>query len=189
MWLVFGLGNPGSKYQGTRHNFGFEVVDAFAKHHHLKFKFDPLTESEFAKFKDLAILVKPMTYMNLSGRAVKKWVSKTGIDVSRIFVVYDDMDLPLGKIKILPKGGSGGHKGVKSIIEALATKDFPRMKLGIGKPPEGMSVVDFVLSRFSPYEQDLVKKVVETALFAIDDLFTLGLEKVMTKYNTLRILD
>jgi PTH1 family peptidyl-tRNA hydrolase len=187
MWLFCGLGNPGEKYKDTRHNFGFLVIDNFAKKHNLNFKFYKDLESEAAFYEDKAILIKPLTYMNLSGRAVKKWITRENIASINLLVIYDDLDLPLGKIKILPKGGAGGHKGMLSIIESLGTTEFPRMKLGIGKPSNG-SVIDYVLSPFLDEEKAKVIKVLEISSSALEDILNLGLFKTMTKYNSLNEL-
>ena len=187
MWLFCGLGNPGERYKNTRHNFGFLVIETFAKKHHLNFKFYKDLESEAAYYKNKAILIKPLTYMNLSGRAVKKWVLKEGIPLKNLLVIYDDLDLPLGKIKILPKGGAGGHKGMLSIIEALETSDFPRMKLGINKPLN-QPIIDYVLSPFSEEENPKVIKILDLASSALQDILNLGLSKTMTKYNSLNEL-
>jgi PTH1 family peptidyl-tRNA hydrolase len=187
MWLFCGLGNPGERYKDTRHNFGFLVIDNFAKKHGLNFKFYKELESEAAFYKDKAILIKPLTYMNISGRAVKKWITKENIPLTNLLVIYDDLDLPLGKIKILPKGGAGGHKGMLSIIESLGTTEFPRMRLGIGKPSNG-SVIDYVLSPFLDEEKAKVIKVLEISSSALEDILNLGLFKTMTKYNSLNEL-
>ncbi len=187
MWIFCGLGNPGTQYLLTRHNFGFMVIDAFAESFSLKFKDVPELEAQIAFYKDRAILVKPLTYMNLSGRAVKKVLKKTGKNVKELMVIYDDMDLPLGKIKILPKGGAGGHNGIKSIIEHLQTKEFPRMKLGIGRPPD-KNYKNYVLSPFSKEEINIVSKVIKTACLALKDLLTTDLFQVMTKYNSASII-
>jgi len=189
MWLFCGLGNPGERYKDTRHNFGFLVIDNFAKKHGLNFKFYKELESEAAFYKDKAILIKPLTYMNISGRAVKKWITKENIPLTNLLVIYDDLDLPLGKIKILPKGGAGGHKGMLSIIESLGTTEFPRMRLGIGKPSNG-SVIDYVLSPFLDEEKPKVIKVLEISTSALEDILNLGFFKTMTKYNSLNeVLD
>jgi len=184
MWLFCGLGNPGEKYKNTRHNFGFLVLDTFAKKHSLNFKIYKDLESEAVFYKDKTILVKPLTYMNLSGRAVKKWILKEGIPIERLLVIYDDMDFPLGKLKILPKGGAGNHKGMLSIIDALGTSDFPRMRLGIGKPLIG-SAKDYVLSPFLKEEMPKVIKILDLASSALEDILNIGLLKAMTKYNSL----
>ncbi len=184
MWIFCGLGNPGEEYRFTRHNFGFIVLEFFAQKKGLSFKFKPEFEAEIARYRNKALLVKPLTYMNLSGRSIKKVLSKKG-SLENLVVIYDDLDLPLGKVKILPKGGSAGHKGVQSIIDALNTKNFPRIKLGIGRPPAGTPVKDYVLSPFTQEEWKVVKKICELVSSALDELLVLGLNKVMTKYNTL----
>lgn len=184
MWIFCGLGNPGREYEKTRHNFGFLVVSHFAKKHSLTFKFDTSLESEIAKFRDKALLVKPQTFMNLSGRAVKKILQKYSEVPENLLVIYDDLDLPLGKIKLLPKGGAGGHRGVLSIIEFLHTKDFPRLKLGIGKPIEKGLRKDYVLSPFSEEEWKLVEEVLDRSVLALEDILSLGFIKAMTKINS-----
>lgn len=188
MWLICGLGNPGEKYDNTRHNVGFKVLDSFAKKHNLKFKFYENLKSLAAFYEPWAILVKPLTYMNLSGIAVKFWIEKQKISSKKMLVVYDDMDLPLGKFKILPKGGSGGHKGVQSIIEVLKTSEFPRIKIGISRPSQGEDPKEYVLSPFKNEEIKVINKVIELVVQALDDLFQLGLLKTMTKYNSLKIM-
>ncbi len=188
MWIFFGLGNPGEKYKYTRHNFGFLVVETFAKRHGLKFKVYKDMESEAAFYRDKAIIVKPLTFMNLSGRAVKKWIDKEKIPLENILVIYDDMDLSLGRIKILPKGGAGGHRGMLSIIETLGSSDFPRMRLGIGKPLN-MATPDYVLSPFLKEEFKIVLKVIDLASSALEEVIYNGLQKTMTKYNSLKIFE
>lgn len=184
MWLFCGLGNPGEVYKFTRHNFGFMIIDAFANKYSLKFKYYKDLESEAVFYKNMAILIKPLTYMNLSGIAVKKWIQKEKLSIENLLVIYDDMDLPLGKIKILPKGGSGGHRGMGSIINALGSSNFPRMRLGIGKPVN-QTAKDYVLSPFTKNELKIVEKVKELAISALEDLLNIGLLKTMTKYNSL----
>ena len=186
MWIFCGLGNPGEEYRFTRHNFGFLVLDFFAQKKGLSFKFMPEFEAELVSYRKKALLVKPLTYMNLSGRSVKKLLSKEKILPEKLLLIYDDMDLPLGKIKILPKGGAGGHRGVQSVIDALNTKDFPRIKLGIGKSPSGIPAKDYVLSPFTKEEFKVVEKICELVSSALDELLVLGLNKVMTKYNSLQ---
>ncbi len=186
MWVFCGLGNPGNKYERTRHNFGFMVVSSFAEKHSLRFKYEKLYPAEVAEFPGKCLLFKPMTYMNLSGMAVKKLVHKQGIKPEELLVIFDDMDLPLGKLKILPKGGAGGHNGVKSIISELGVNTFPRLKLGIGRPPKGVDPKEYVLSPFTPEESSIVKQVIDLAINALDDLLQEDLLKVMTKYNSLK---
>jgi PTH1 family peptidyl-tRNA hydrolase len=128
-----------------------------------------------------------MTFINLSGIAVKKLLKTENIKPEEVLVIYDDMDLPLGRIKLLPKGGAGGHNGVKSIISELGVNTFPRLRLGIGRPPEGVDPKDYVLSPFTPDEASIVEKVIEIATQALEDLLQQDLLKVMTKYNSLKI--
>jgi PTH1 family peptidyl-tRNA hydrolase len=187
MWVFCGLGNPGKKYERTRHNFGFMVVSAFAERHRLRFKSDELYPAEVASLNRTCLLFKPMTFMNLSGIAVKKLLKQEKIKPEELLVIHDDMDLPLGRIKLLPKGGAGGHNGVKSIISELGVNTFPRLKLGIGRPPEGVDPRDYVLSPFTPDEAPIVEKVIEIATQALEDLLQEDLLKVMTKYNSQKI--
>lgn len=184
MWIFCGLGNPGKEYEKTRHNFGFLVLSYFAQKHNLSFKLDPSLESEIAKYKDKALLVKPQTFMNLSGRAIKKILQRYSEVPENLLVIYDDLDLPLGKMKLLPKGGAGGHKGVLSIIEALQTQDFPRLKLGIGKPEGKGLTKDYVLSPFSEEEWKIVVEILDQAVLALEDILYLGFMKAMAKVNS-----
>lgn len=185
MWVICGLGNPGKEYERTRHNFGFLVLEVLAKKKGLKFEFEPQLEAEIATLKNRAILVKPLTYMNLSGRAVNKVLKKYHITPQSLLVIHDDLDLPLGRIKLIPKGGAGGHRGVLSIMEALGTGDFPRMKLGVGKPKD-QDVKEYVLSPFSEAEMSVVERVVERAIQGLEEILYVGLQKAMNKVNSER---
>jgi len=185
MWVYCGLGNPGKRYEGTRHNFGFMLVTAFAKRHRLSFKSEESYPACLAHLGDECLLFKPLTYMNMSGLAVKKLVIRLGLRPEELLVIHDDLDLPLGRMKVLPKGGAGGHNGVRSIIAELGVNTFPRLKLGIGRPPKGMDVKDYVLSPFTKEEMPLVKMVIERGVQALDDLLREGLQRVMTRYNSL----
>ncbi len=193
MVIIVGLGNPGKKYKNTRHNIGFLLVDKFReKNKFPKFKlkkiFNSLTsEGEIAKKKIL--LVKPQTYMNNSGKALKLLIrnKKAMAKLTRIenlWVVHDDIDLPLGKIRISKGRGSAGHKGVESIIKELGTKKFVRIRVGIqpktGKPknPE-----KFVIQKFSKEEEKIVKKIIKTTCQALKTTLTQGLQKAMTEFN------
>jgi len=186
VWVFCGLGNPGKDYAKTRHNFGFLALSFFAKKHGLTFRFEPTLEGEVATFKDKALLLKPMTYMNLSGRAVKRVLNHYGEEPSHLLVIYDDLDLPLGRMKLLPKGGSGGHRGVESILSELQTQDFPRLKLGIGRPEKGIDPRDYVLSPFEEEEWPIVERVLARAVTALEEVLYLGLMKAMEKVNTLK---
>lgn len=187
MWIFCGLGNPGREYENTRHNFGFLVITHFAKKHNLELKLDSSLECELAHYRDKALLIKPQTYMNFSGRAVKKVLQKYSLLPQELVVIYDDLDLPLGKLKLLPKGGAGGHKGVLSIIETLETKDFPRLKLGIGKTKKAFNK-DYVLSTFSKEEWELAQRVIDRAVTTLEEILSLGLLKTMTKLNSTEVI-
>ncbi len=182
MWLLVGLGNPGPSYARTRHNLGWMVVEALAEDQGLSFKEVPALKSLVAEGPQVRLL-KPLTYMNLSGVAVALALERWAIPLEHLLVIHDDLDLPLGRLKFAPKGGAGGHRGVLSIIGALGTQEFPRLKLGIGRPPAGISVPDYVLSEFEPSEWPVAEKVIETAVEALEVLLSKGLEKAMSLYN------
>jgi len=175
--LIVGLGNPGPEYVHNRHNAGFQFLDRFAEKHGLPF--------DFIKFKALlalgevegqeVILAKPLTFMNLSGTAVKPLMSGYKIEPEDLLVVYDDLDLPLGKLRLRPRGGSGGHKGMESIIQALGHEEFPRLRLGIGRPADS-GVVDYVLSDFSESEMAVMEKVYELAIEVVEVWLKEGME-------------
>jgi len=180
-WVFAGLGNPGPAYRFTRHNFGFLVLEALAERENLSFSDGP-HRCSVAPWRE-ALLVKPLTYMNLSGECIGPLLKRLSLPVERLLVIHDDLDLPLGRLKLVPKGGAGGHRGVRSIIEVLGSKEFPRLKLGIGRPPAGMSVRDYVLSPFTEEEWPTVKKVLARAVEALEFLLENDLEKAMTLYN------
>ncbi len=185
MTLIVGLGNPGKKYSQTKHNVGFMVVDKLANKYALKFneRTDYLISEGFIEGKKIA-LIKPLTYMNLSGIAVKKLVNKEILDnlPNSIIVIHDDLDLPVGKIKIKKNGSSGGHKGIQSIIENLGTKNFLRIKIGIDKI-KGIDISEYVLSPFSKEQKALIKEKILQAVDAIAIILIEGVEKAMNLYN------
>lgn len=185
MTIVVGLGNPGKRYSRTRHNVGFMVVDHLAKAYGLSFKEQDDYLISHGNIEGYPVtLLKPLTYMNLSGVAVKKIVDKKIIEnlPNSIIVVHDDLDLPLGKLKIRRNGSSGGHKGVNSIIENLGTKDFIRVKVGIGKK-EGVDVSEYVLSPFTKEEKPIIEEKILQAAQSIVTILCEGLERAMNKYN------
>jgi PTH1 family peptidyl-tRNA hydrolase len=184
--LIVGLGNPSEKYERTRHNVGFDIVDLFC--HELgvqpKFRRDyhaRILEGHLESQK--IILAKPQTYMNLSGTAVHAIVSYYDIPLEDIIVIYDDFNLELGLIRVRRGGSAGGHKGVKSIIGSLGSDAFPRIRIGIGQPPQDMEIIDFVLSRFSSEERDEIEKVEQTAIEAIKVMIFEGIDNAMNKFN------
>lgn len=184
-WLVVFLGNPGPKYAGTRHNAGFITADAAEKRYGVSInrsRFKALTAScELGGEKIL--LMKPQTYMNLSGDAVQQAVSFYKIPAEHVLVVSDEMSLPVGKIRIRPKGSAGGHNGLKSIISVLGTENFPRIRLGVGAPPPEYDVKDWVLSTFRNQDAEDFYAAAERAAQAVEAYITLGPEKAMNLYN------
>lgn len=171
MKLIIGLGNPGSKYDGTKHNIGFSVVDRLMERQGLskvgeKFRAD---YTEWRVDGEKVYLIKPYTYMNLSGEAVLPFMTYFGIGMDDIIVVYDDLDLDVGKIRLRRNGSAGGHNGVKSLIELLGSKDFERIKVGIGRPQNGWKVVDHVLAPFNPADKELVEQAIDKAADALED--------------------
>ena len=193
--LIVGLGNPGAKYKDTRHNIGFMAIDFLAKANSIKLNkkdFNSLWGEGNIAGKEV-IIVKPQTYMNLSGEAIQAISDYFHIEPKNILVVYDDIDLELGIVRIRPNGGSGGHRGMQSIIEHLGTNDFPRIRLGIGRPEEKESksqrvkgsenIADYVLNSFDSGEKDILKEILNTAKDAVDAIVKDGIEKAMNKYN------
>jgi peptidyl-tRNA hydrolase, PTH1 family len=183
LWIVAGLGNPGSRYSRTRHNIGFQVLDELAKRHGLEFR-------EKADYRicngsvegDEIVLVEPLTFMNRSGTAVRKVAGKFFVPPECIIVVHDDLDLETGVLKIRTKGSSGGHRGVESVIQSLGTKDFVRVKIGIGRPGV-VPAEKYVLSKFTGTELPFVKVAVAEAVESIHVILTEGAEKAMNRFN------
>ncbi|MDY0164065.1 aminoacyl-tRNA hydrolase [Desulfobotulus sp.] len=183
--LVAGLGNPGHRYAGTRHNAGFQVVEALSRVLSVpldKNKFD----AEFGRGRvggrDV-FLVRPQSYMNRSGIPVQKLSRFFDIEMSNIIVVYDDIDLPFGRIRIREKGGHGGHNGIRSLIEHLGGHDFPRVRIGIGRPEGEKDVADYVLSGFSVAEKEIWLRVVERARDAVCCMAEKGIPAAMQMYH------
>jgi PTH1 family peptidyl-tRNA hydrolase len=179
---VFGLGNPGRDYALTRHNVGFEVIDLYRKVHRLRRKGRIESSALVYSTGDL-LLVKPMTFMNESGTAVRGVLSKHTVSPADALIVHDDLDLPLGRIKLLGAGGPGTHKGMSSVLSALGTEEVPRLKIGIEIDERGEAGIDFVLDRFSPAEWERVLPALERAVEAIDLFRTADIHAVMTRFN------
>lgn len=188
MKLIVGLGNPGPRYAGNRHNVGFRCVDHISRRHGI-----PINKRRL-RLKSLnaiygtgevtgipVVLAKPRTYMNLSGTAVAQLVRRFGLSPGDLIVVYDDMDLPTGKLRIRPGGGAGGHNGIASVIASLGSEDFARIRIGIGRP-DG-DEVSYVLSDFSDVEKKAIDEAVARAADAIACILTEGLEAAMNRYN------
>ncbi len=185
MKCIVGLGNPGAKYTNTRHNIGFLAIDALAKEHGIK-----LTDSKFkAVFGtgmikgERVVLVKPLTYMNLSGEAVRPLLDFYKIAVEDVLVIYDDLDLPLEKMRLRSKGSAGGHNGVKSLIQHLGTQDIKRLKLGVGRPPAPIQVIDWVLMPFAKSEQTTLQHVLSDSVNIATDFIDTPFLALMNRYN------
>lgn len=189
--LIVGLGNPGAKYERTRHNIGFEVIDALAK------SFPGVSMAENKRFQGVAgefrsggeriVLLKPTTYMNKSGQSVRAVLDWYKLEATEVLVVYDDMDLPTGRLRMRLSGGAGGHNGMKSIISHLGTKEFPRLRVGIGATDKSGdrdgAVVSHVLGRFAPEDRKIVDAVIPMSVDAIDLSLRKGVERSMNLYN------
>jgi len=184
-WLLVGLGNPGPKYARTRHNVGFHIVDRLAQAEGLTFdqrRYDALLAR--GRIEGVAVaLVKPQTYMNLSGRAVAPLARFYKIPPQNLLVIYDDIDLPPARLRLRLKGGAGGHKGMTSLIEQLGTRDFPRLRVGIGRPAGRLPVEAYVLQPFTPAEWEAMEVTYQTALDALRDALRHGVEHAMNRYN------
>jgi peptidyl-tRNA hydrolase, PTH1 family len=184
--LVVGLGNPGAKYADTRHNLGFMVVDKAREDlgfPRWKARTHADTTGGFVEGNEL-VLAKPQTYMNLSGVAVDHLMRIFRKTRQDILVVVDDMSLPFGRIRFRTDGGDGGHNGLGSIIETLGNNDFPRLRIGIGPPPEGMEGAQFVLSEFTPEEQKQLPEILDRAFSGIKTMLLHDLEAAMNHYNS-----
>jgi len=191
MKLIVGLGNPGKTYAHNRHNAGFRCLNYFARLHSIRF--DHRQCQARVGIGELGgeklLLAKTRTFVNRSGDSVACMVRKHDIPLSDLLVIYDDLDLPVGKIRLRQSGGSGGHKGMNSIISALGSEDFPRIRVGIGRPQaqeQSMSedaIVNYVLSDFSPQEEAIIKPVIAKVAEAIDCFLTQGIEAAMSKFN------
>ena len=184
-WLVVGLGNPGERYEGTRHNAGFAVIDALARSLDIK-----MGREECQSVMGRAVLgetvlelAKPMTFMNLSGDALDCLLGKEGRALNRTIVVYDELALPLGTLRVRPKGSHGGHNGIKSIISRTGSEDFTRIRCGIMPDHPVGDVSNFVLARFGSKERETVEKMVANAVEATEVVIKFGIERAMQEFN------
>ncbi|BCW98726.1 MAG: peptidyl-tRNA hydrolase [Armatimonadota bacterium] len=187
MRLIVGLGNPGIRYAGTRHNIGFEVVDRFARRHgaRLRRRWCRSLVADLRIRGEEFLLAKPQTFMNLSGEAVRELLLRTKAAAADILVVCDDINLPLGRIRLRPSGSAGGHHGLESIIACIRSQDFPRLRVGVGEGNNRQDVRDHVLGRFHPSERKLAEDVIETAADCLDCALQEGLHAAMNRFNGL----
>ncbi len=185
--LIVGLGNPGDKYFETKHNVGFMLVDKLCKDLNLKFTVDKIFQSEIASTflnGEKIYFIKPTTFMNESGKAVHALLTYYGLDIEDLLIIYDDLDMEVGKIRLRAKGSAGGHNGIKSIIQHIGTQNFNRVKIGIGRPKNGMSVVNHVLSTFDKDDYigilQSIDKVDDSVNYYLQEK---NFEKTMQRYN------
>jgi peptidyl-tRNA hydrolase, PTH1 family len=187
MWVIIGLGNPGPEYRRTRHNVGFRVVELLAERWGTRIaRHAFLSEIGEAFWQgEKILLVQPQTYMNRSGEAAVRLRDFYRLAPSDFVVIHDDLDLPLGHLRLKSGGGgTGGNRGVASLIASLGSKDFPRVKIGVGRPPGGRDPVDFLLQPFTPLEEAFILPAVERAAEAIEALLIDGIEKAMSRFNS-----
>ncbi len=187
MYIIAGLGNPDSEYSGTRHNTGFEVVDEIADKYGIRFKRSrhrALCGKGRIEDKDV-LLVKPLTYMNLSGESLLSVTSFYKTDIEKeLIVIYDDIDLDVGRIRIRKSGSAGGHNGMKNIISLLSTQDFVRIRVGVGAKPEGYDLINWVLGHFSKEDREVMDEAVKRAAKAGVEIIKSGADIAMNRYNS-----
>ena len=186
MYIIAGLGNPGKQYEHTRHNVGFDTLDKLAEKYHIPIdtqKHKAVCGSGYIEGQKV-ILVKPQTYMNLSGESVRELIEYYKISQEELIIIYDDISLDVGKLRIRAKGSAGGHNGIKSIISCLGCDVFGRIRVGIGEKPPRMDLADYVLGHFSKEEQVLMEEAFLRAADAASALLTEDVERVMNQYNT-----
>ncbi|SDG39405.1 aminoacyl-tRNA hydrolase [Psychroflexus sediminis] len=183
-FLIVGLGNPGPKYENTRHNIGFKILDELAEKREVGFEADRYGDKTSFNFKGRKfILIKPTTFMNLSGKAVRYWLEKENIAIQNLLVITDDLNLSFGTLRLKPKGSDGGHNGLKSIQELLQTTTYPRLRFGISDEFSKGRQIDYVLSEWSPEEQKILKERLETSAELILSFGTAGIQNTMNNFN------
>jgi PTH1 family peptidyl-tRNA hydrolase len=185
MKLIIGLGNPGKQYENTRHNVGFMVIDKLSKELSI-----PLDRQKFNGIYGIGhisgekiILLKPLTYMNLSGECIRPLMDYYEINDDELVVIYDDLDLPVGKIRLRSKGSAGGHNGIKSMILHLATQEFNRIRVGIDRPNNGMKISDYVLGQFTKEEEIGINEAIDRSANACEKWFSTSFVQVMNEFN------
>ena len=186
MKVIAGLGNPGKEYEETRHNAGFMVIERLSRRWDIKGKQESRFEAIVGEGRfgnDKVVLVEPLTFMNLSGRAIQKVLAFYKLTPDDVLVVYDDFALPLGTLRIRLSGSAGGHNGISSIIQSLGTQAFPRLRVGVGPLPRGFSTTDFVLGRFSKSERPLLDQTLDYAEEAVEVALSQGYSEAMQRFN------
>ncbi|PUZ30557.1 peptidyl-tRNA hydrolase [Chitinophaga costaii] len=185
-YLIVGLGNIGEEYRHTRHNIGFDVADAFVKKHEGSFELDRLADVATVKWKGKTfVVIKPTTYVNLSGKAVKYWMDKEKVAIENVLVIVDELALPLDVLRLRAGGSDAGHNGLKSIQESLGTNQYPRLRFGVGNNfPKGKQV-DFVLGKWNAKEEPVVLQKIDKCVEIIESVATAGIARTMNLYNTL----
>jgi len=185
MFVIAGLGNPGAQYERTRHNVGFDTIDFFAAEYRItlnRVRHKGLV-GEGVVQGNRVILVKPQTFMNLSGESLQEVLHFYKVPPANLIVVYDDIDLAVGKVRIRPRGSAGTHNGMRSILGRIGTEEFPRVRIGVGRPPAGWQLADFVLSRFSGEERTAINDAIARASTALAAVMQSGAEAAMSRYN------
>jgi len=188
--IIVGLGNPGDPYRWSRHNIGFQVVDRLAEENHISVchkRFKAYYGKGSIRSQDV-LLVKPLTFMNLSGLAVQKIISFYKVGPEDLVVIHDDLDLPFGTLRIKRWGGDGGHQGIRSIIESVGGNNFLRLKVGIGRPTKGMEPAEYVLHSFDEMEQRQLEEILPRAAECLAVMITEGIERAMNRYQKKPIL-
>ncbi|MDF2591728.1 MAG: peptidyl-tRNA hydrolase [Clostridia bacterium] len=185
MYVIVGLGNPGDRYAGTKHNIGFITIDYLAEQSGIKLNKTKhkaiLGEGTIGGEK--VLLVKPQTFMNLSGQSVMDIVNFYKVPSQNLIVIYDDIDLPVGKVRIRPSGSSGTHNGMRNIIYLINNQEFPRIRIGVGKQPDYMDLADYVMTKFNGEEKPLMEDAVKRSAMAVEEIVKSGINIAMNKYN------
>lgn len=187
MYIIVGLGNPGAEYEKTRHNVGFRAIDEIAKNLNIdisKTKFDAII-GEGRLGSEKVILMKPQTYMNLSGTSVRQAMDFYKLDVENLIVIYDDIDIELGKIRVKKNGSAGTHNGMRNIVQMISSENFPRVRIGTDKPKNGMDLASFVLMPFTKDESSIVESAIEKASKAVEKIICGGVASAMNEFNGL----
>lgn len=191
MYIIIGLGNPGRKYIGTRHNIGFDAVTRIADDYNISLnikKHKAIIGTGFIEGEKV-VLAQPQTYMNLSGESVRALVDYYKVDTEDIIVIYDDIDLDIGQLRIRRRGSAGGHNGIKDIIKHLGTQEFPRIKIGVGSKPKEWDLADYILSKFNDEENVIIRDALKQASDGVRTMITSGIGEAMNIYNKKQNID